>query len=1027
MVSSWVPRLARSASVTVGVSVLATDTDESFKARVCSQLGPTSTELSITNPWFSNLRLPDCVFNHAPLTSLNAPNFFISAQDDEGRLTDPLERFSSSFASLNLVGCILDVQLRLGVASDRWPRGLYAPDWTSFFNAHPVLTSLTLSQANVGGPLPETLPSGLTTFAVTDAGLNGTIPSGLFSNVSSSIAKLTFQAARNDISGTIPSALFKTLAIPSVTLLHIDFSDNKLSGTLPTNFFESADLSSVSSALLLFTKNALEGTISPSLLGTGWSSLASLAFFLTDNRLSGTIPPSLLSFWTYAPKTSLSLALDGNQLFGDFPLSSLLSFSAGGYPQNAVVEVSRNNLNGTVPNLVVPSTAILPTTGLLSITVQATSNKLSGTLQSSMLAIPTTSAFTLRLFFDYNKITGTFPANWLAGLGANWVSVQLYFGKNQLEGSPFEGAIASPPGSFPNQLVMSYGSNKLSGTIPPNFCADCRGSHVNLDLSNNQINGTLPSTLLDAVSVRSHIVSLNFGSNQISSFSTPPDFLSALNTTTTLYVVTLNLDNNGMVGNLDFDLFAGVDLKSDLSPSFSLSLASNQFTGTLSSAFLASIPSYLSFFELRLDHNPLEGSLFSSFFAPIYSVKRYSVQVSLVNCSLTGAVDGTGLTGPVDTALRLFIDHNSFTGTFPLSVMMSQVNATRPLTISASHNKFDGLLSFEEVSNAPTLYFNLSSNLISSWSVHPSAASYVKHLDLSNNVKLEGSIQNNLFSLASSMTLFAASNTSLTGNAPIFTAGTTPFLTGFYLNNTKLDFCTSATGFSPPSIKGRCSIHNTSAVNCPRSYHYSCLESKNANPDPSCPIATRPSDQFICVGGIWVTNTTVTAPTLVIPGGATETIVNANLSTSVIVFNGLNSTLVINGCINNLTRVQVVLTTADLERLGSSGLTKILLQYSNGNGTCSNDLSSVVVSALSPDSSCKKVKTKTVTSNGTLSGIFTIDSSKCNTWWIILISVIAAVVVIAIVLVVLLVIFVPSVRLKLRPFSKKRSEDPTLS
>lgn len=926
-------------------------------------------------------------------------------------------RFRSSLEELSLDGAIFMDPFHPNTDSNRWPHGLYKPDWNAFFAAHPGLTKLQLGNSNLGGTLPESLPTNMTNFEVSNAALSGTIPPTLLSRMSLNLDHLVINLAQNDLSGPIGN-LAHSLVSPSVRSISLDFSRNKLSGSLPPNMFEGANMTELGVLTLSFAKNHLEGPIPPTLFGDVLPTLWTLIFSFADNFLSGTIPPDLVKSMDSASKALLSMRLEGNQLRGDLPLSSLLACTSNGNSLESIhLDVSRNHLNGTVPSAIVPNNAQLAKS---TITILADFNNLTGALASSMLAIPTSSELRVTLSFANNRISGPIPTDWLSGVTSNWKSLQLNFDHNQLEGSPFTDALSLPPVAALDSFILSYKSNKLIATFPSDFCAQCFAEIVAIDLFGNQISGSLPSGLFTALNTRAKEVDLRLGSNRISGFSSN-SFLSALNSPSgTLLMIRLDLQKNGLIGSLDFSLFEGVVLPTG--SAFSLSLASNSFVGPLTATFLSDIPSQITQFTLNLDHNRLSEA--GNFLTPVFSVWRSAVDISLVNCSLVGNFDGLGWTSTVLASVTLRIDHNSLTGIFPLTTLLSQMNDSGPtsLTVSASHNKFDGTLTFDHILDyVPNLFLNLSSNKLSSWAIHPEAPKYIKQLDVSNNLNLQGTIPAGLFDYGISS--FAASHTSLTGLAPTFNYTTPSFLVAFYLNNTAIDFCSSASGRFPQTV-AKCSMHNTTATNCARAYHYSCLETSETS--LACDPATKPSDQFICVGGIWVTNTPVTTPVLTIPGGATQTVVNANVSTSIIVFNGLDSTLTINGCINNLTKIQVALTLADLEKLGSSGLTKVLLQYSSGNGSCNNDLSSVVVSTSSPDS-CKKVKAKTVDANGTLSGIFTIDSSKCNAWWIILVSVIAAVVVIAVIVFVLLVVFVPSVRQKVRPYSKKRSETSTLA
>lgn len=168
---------------------------------------------------------------------------------------------------------------------------------------------------------------------------------------------------------------------------------------------------------------------------------------------------------------------------------------------------------------------------------------------------------------------------------------------------------------------------------------------------------------------------------------------------------------------------------------------------------------------------------------------------------------------------------------------------------------------------------------------------------------------------------------------------------------------------------------------------------------------------FIVVNGIWVFYGAVDVPTLVV--GGSGAVVSGNLSSTSIVLQGPNANLAILGCDNNLTTIAVELTSADLKRLKSKPNIS-LIAYSS-DPSCST-LEHLDINYRLKDSSCRKISVSKVSSRGTLGALFSIDSSSCNLWWIILVSVLGGVIVLLLIILVLLVLFVP----KVRPYSKKR-------
>ena len=188
---------------------------------------------------------------------------------------------------------------------------------------------------------------------------------------------------------------------------------------------------------------------------------------------------------------------------------------------------------------------------------------------------------------------------------------------------------------------------------------------------------------------------------------------------------------------------------------------------------------------------------------------------------------------------------------------------------------------------------------------------------------------------------------------------------------------------------------------------------------PTCQSTSQPSTEFICYNGTWVAPTSVSAPTLVIPAGATTTIVNGNVSSTTLVFQGLGSTLTVYGCANNLTSITIELSPEELSLIETQKLSQSLLNLTGSNGSCS-DLSSITITAKLRKSNCKDVKAQQTTSEGQLSAVFSISSSRCRTWWIILVSVLCGLVLIAVIVFVIVVMCVPSAKEFIRPFSKRK-------
>ena len=164
-------------------------------------------------------------------------------------------------------------------------------------------------------------PLRVTRLALTERGLNGTIPNQL-----SQLSDLTYlDLEGNGLSGKIPRQLSKLSKLESLVL-----SDNKLSGKIP------AGLGSLSEVKELdISVNYLSGSIP-----TGLGNLSKLEHLdLDDNTLRGKIPAELGSLSKLE-----TLWLNGNRLGGSIP-SEL-----GNLSNLEQLDLADNKLSGSVPS-----------------------------------------------------------------------------------------------------------------------------------------------------------------------------------------------------------------------------------------------------------------------------------------------------------------------------------------------------------------------------------------------------------------------------------------------------------------------------------------------------------------------------------------------------------------------------------------------------------------------------------------------------------------------------------------------------
>lgn len=185
----------------------------------------------------------------------------------------------------------------------------------------------------------------------------------------------------------------------------------------------------------------------------------------------------------------------------------------------------------------------------------------------------------------------------------------------------------------------------------------------------------------------------------------------------------------------------------------------------------------------------------------------------------------------------------------------------------------------------------------------------------------------------------------------------------------------------------------------------------------SCP-GTRPSSAFYCDGTSWRSYSDVKSNgTLSISSGSTV-VVTGSLTVDSISFESTTSSLSVSGCVYNLSSITVSsnkdTVTQVLSQPDGKYAVTFITQSCSSSGAI--DLSLVPISLKKADTGCKKVSVQNAkTSSNTLVGLFTVDSSDCNIWWIVVIT-IGAVVIVVIAIILLMFIFVPSVKTFILPY-----------
>lgn len=562
----------------------------------------------------------------------------------------------------------------------------------------------------------------------------------------------------------------------------------------------------------------------------------------------------------------------------------------------------------------------------------------------------------------------------------------------------------------PSLALLRLDSCRLSGTLPERLT---RG-FLSFDVPNNNLNGPIPSTLLSdlgGVTTLQVTASNNRLEGPLPSalFSSP----SSVTLTLPSAILTLDFQENAITGSIPNDMLIGNGAEVAKVEIF---LNNNLLTGSIPGSLLPNM-NVSHGFILDLSGNRLTGAIPSTLLSPIHPITGniLSALIDLHDNALNGTLAPTLLDGwlPI-MSMALNVANNQLEGQISPS-LFAQFNTPSFQASSSSFRSYVNLSRNDFSGTLPSMWSNIS----------------LASLDVQNNPKLNGFLQ--LFN-SSKITYYQASNTSSSGLAPQLAASN---LADIRLDDTRINFCSVTFDNGLPrqawtpnaALNFSCSLMRTSACSCPSFYPgcdiYACPADYCLTPPPTYQT---PAIPFSCVNGTWTFNSSLSTPVLTLPPGSSETIVSGNLTTGSIVIASPTANLTVYGCVYNLSSITISLTLEELEKMKNSKLGLSLLSY---DSNCDN-IDSVNVIASVKNGGCKKVKvtSKKGSNHGsqTLSAFFSIDSSRCNRWWIILVSVVCGVIVLAVIILAILVATVPSIRSKIRPFSNasERRQQGTL-
>ena len=479
---------------------------------------------------------------------------------------------------------------------------------------------------------------------------------------------------------------------------------------------------------------------------------------------------------------------------------------------------------------------------------------------------------------------------------------------------------------------------------------------------------------------------------------------------------------NRMTGTIAPDFFVRF-------PSLSLvNLHYNEFTGTIPFLGIQNLKRFQAPYN-QFTHWPSFVSNTSIGFGPPNNL----ITIELTSNRLVEIPSYENLTN-LPSLSSLYIDSNSnLSGTLP-----NIFNQTIPRTSSngitafvASFCNFSGPLpeipqnqiaAYQTTSTTTSLALNnnqFTGTIPTSWS-----NAIFRDLSLAGNPGLTGTIAQidpltgALSSpLAKEIGWLSLDSDGIVG--PMFNITAMPSLESLTLRSKNVDFCGTAriVVASNASAEGtllfpsgstslsKCILLDTNAANCAWAFPPVCSVSAPFPIQPFVPVLSSvivtctlpsPGPSFVCIDGAWTSYSSINQSTITV---SSPTIINGNLTTSTIIISDLGASINVTGCIN-ASIVTIVLTDADIALLESKHGKTLTRQLLTQPSSCPT----LVLESVNVNNdgvhSCKKIKTSQVENSSGLVATFTLDSSRCHVWWIVLVSLICAVIVLAAVLVV---------------------------
>lgn len=363
------------------------------------------------------------------------------------------------------------------------------------------LSYISMKSCNIGPRFPNWLrtQNETITLYLSNTSISDVLPPW-FPNLNFHFLDLSF----NQIRGKIP-----TFLTPRSLYMNLYLSNNRFEGPLPTFPFNVNRLD--------LTNNLVSGPL-PQHIGNMTPTLDNL--LLSGNRINGSIPNSLCKI-----NTLRVLDLSKNSLSGEIP------DCWSGFKILVVLDLSENNLTGIIP------TSFGNASSLKSL--HLSSNNLHGDIPSSLRYCTNM----VILDFGENEMLSGYLPKWI---GESLLNLEIL----RLRSNKLKGNIPSEMCRLSQLQVLDVAQNSMSGTIPPcfgnlsgmtsgngtaseigiytwsttygeNLVQFMKGKEleytktlrllINMDISGNQMTGTIPEELTNLIALRG----LNLSGNQL--------------------------------------------------------------------------------------------------------------------------------------------------------------------------------------------------------------------------------------------------------------------------------------------------------------------------------------------------------------------------------------------------------------------------------------------------------------------------------------------------------------------------------